>query len=69
MGTTGYRFGKFNHEAFYSWCKIVASAGHKVFVSEYQMPDDFTCVWEKEVTNSVNPFATQKPVERLFTLK
>lgn len=68
-GRTGYRYGKFNYEAFYAWCKSVASAGHKVFVSEYHMPDDFTCVWEKEVTNSLNPVATKRPVERLFTLK
>lgn len=68
-GRTGYRYGKFNHEAFYSWCKSVASAGHKVFVSEYRMPEDFTCVWEKEVTNSLNPVATKRPIERLFTLK
>ena len=40
--------------------------GHKVFISEYQAPNDFICVWSKEVTNSMNTTLTYKPVERLF---
>ena len=27
--------------------------GHQVFISEYQAPKDFICVWQKEVTNSI----------------
>ena len=46
----------------------MARRGHKVFISEYQMPQEFRCVWEKEVTNSLNPNITKRPVERLFTI-
>jgi DNA adenine methylase len=42
--------------------------GHRVFVSEYQMPKDFMCIWEKQVTNAMNQKNTYKPTERLFTL-
>jgi DNA adenine methylase len=28
--------------------------GHIVFVSEYQAPDDFECVYEKEIVSSLD---------------
>lgn len=56
----------FNHDKFWQWCRDMTKQGHKVFISEYQAPDDFICVWSKEVTNSMNTTLTYKPVERLF---
>lgn len=58
----------FDYESFYICCMEMARRGHKVFISEYQMPQEFRCVWEKEVTNSLNPNITKRPVERLFTI-
>ena len=58
----------FDYERFYSWCKEKAKEGHKVFISEYDMPEDFTCVWQKQVTNSLNPTRTKRPIEKLFTI-
>ena len=58
----------FDYESFYIWCMEMARRGHKVFISEYQMPQEFRCVWEKEITNSINPNITKRPVERLFTI-
>ena len=46
----------------------MSKKGHKVFVSEYNAPKDFVCVWERQVTNSMNPKITYKPIERLFTI-
>lgn len=67
-GTTGYK-DKFNHEEFWHWCRMMWCEGHTVFVSEYNAPDDFTCVWEQEVNVSVAKDSKQKrAVERLFTL-
>ena len=43
--------------------------GHIVFVSEYNMPDGFECVWSKEVTNSLNTTKTYKPIEKLYIVK
>jgi DNA adenine methylase len=56
----------FNHDEFWQWCRNMTEKGHQVFISEYQAPDDFICVWSKEVTNSMNTTLTYKPVERLF---
>jgi len=59
----------FDHEKFYTWCREKAAEGHQVFVSEYYMPDDFTCVWEKEVTMKLAKQSnTDTRVEKLFTL-
>jgi DNA adenine methylase len=41
-----------------------AKEGHKVFVSEYNAPSDFKCVWRQELTNNLN---LKKAVEKLFT--
>ena len=58
----------FNHDKFWEWCRIMTKKGHRVFVSEYQAPDDFSCVWSKVVTNSMNTTITYKTTEKLFTL-
>lgn len=68
-GTTGYATGAFNHEEFWQWCRDKVAEGHKVFVSEYTAPDDWTCVWSKDVNNTlVKDTGSKKGVERLFTL-
>lgn len=58
----------FVYERFYDWCRHMKDNGHRIFVSEYQMPDDFKCIWEKQITNAMNQKNTYKPTERLFTL-
>lgn len=47
-GTTKYSTSGIDYKAFWRWCRDMASAGHKVYVSEYNAPDDFQCVWEKK---------------------
>ena len=67
QGTKQYSTSKdFNHLKFWQWCRDMTNLGHKVFISEYQAPNDFICFWSKEVTNSMNATLTYKPVERLF---
>lgn len=69
-GTTGYK-NAFDYEKFYSWCRSMKLLGHSVFVSEYEMPEDFICVWSGEIkTNfsSTRKKATHNAVEKLFTL-
>ena len=63
MNTTGYSDG-INHEEFWQWCRERVYDGHKVYISEYQAPDDFIKIWEKPIQNclSLNNEAT----ERLF---
>lgn len=69
QGTTGYTTSKgFDYLSFWQWCRDMAAKGHRVFVSEYNAPQDFTCVWEKEVTSSLSTLTTYKPTEKLFTI-
>ena len=68
-GTKQYTTSKnFNYLEFWQWCRDMTKKGHEVFISEYNAPNDFECVWSKKVTNSMNTNKTYKPVERLFTL-
>ena len=65
--TTGYS-GRFDHGVFWQWCDELVDKGCKVFVSEYNAPNHWTCVWEKSVTNSLTKDTGSKVgVERLFT--
>jgi DNA adenine methylase len=61
--------GKFNHEEFYEWCRNKKIEGHTIFISEYNMPNDFKCVWEKEVKMKLDAKSNSEiRVEKLFTL-
>jgi DNA adenine methylase len=68
QGTTAYKTEDFNHEKFFDWCREQAK-NNIVFVSEYNAPDDFECVWSGTVkTNfaSSRTAATHNAVEKLF---
>jgi len=68
-GLAGYR-DKFNHPAFWQWCRDKVNEGHTVFISENKAPDDFVCV--KEVLRKTNLDARSPMVysmERLFVYK
>lgn len=64
-GVTGYIFG-FNHIDFWDWCREKSNNGHTVFVSEYNAPDDFKCVWEIEVSTNVSINKGKRDTEKLF---
>ena len=66
-GTTGYKF-KFNHDEFWDWVRYT-SKNNKVFISEYTAPDDFYCLWEKNVKSSLTgDTGARSAVEKLFCL-
>jgi len=68
-GTTKYKDG-FNHAEFWEWCRDKTKQGHQVFISEYNAPDDFICVWSKEVNSSLTKdTGGKKAKEKLFKLK
>lgn len=69
FGTTGY--GKdFDHNEFWEWVRQLNKIGHSVFVSEYNAPDDFVCVWQKEMNSSLSANGVRggnkTSVEKLF---
>jgi len=40
-----------------------------IYISEYNMPDDFTCIWQKELKVQVYSKSNSiQSVEKLFTL-
>jgi len=65
INSTGYS-EKFNHNEFYDWLREIGKH-NTVFVSEYEMPDDFECIWSKVVNNSLTKDTGSKQgVEKLF---
>lgn len=67
-GTTEYK-DKFDSVAFWQWCRDKKAEGHTIFVSEYNAPDDFICVWQKQVNSSLTKnTGGKKAIEKLFTL-
>ena len=70
-GTTSYKTGAFDHIKFWDWCREM-SKNNTIFISEYNAPDDFECVWQGGVkTNfaSQRTEATHKAVEKLFIFR
>jgi len=67
-GTTKYKDG-FNHTDFWQWCREKATEGHIVFVSEYNAPSDFECVWQKELPTTISKQEGKKDIEKLFRRK
>ena len=68
--TTKYRTVKFPYEEFYQWCRDM-SKNNTVLISEYNMPDDFTCIWEKETkvnfdNNRTSGEYKNKRIEKLY---
>ena len=67
-GATGYK-DRFDSAAFWQWCRDKKAEGHTIFVSEYEAPEDFVCVWEKKVSSSLTKdTGSKKAIERLFAL-
>ena len=68
----GYNKQCFNHEQFFQWCRDMRAKGNVIFVSEYEAPDDFECVWQMEVASSLSANGKQggnkKSIEKLFKL-
>lgn len=71
-GTKRYDYHKIYYHEFYDFCRHLKENGNHIFVSEYEMPDDFTCLWEKQTSTTINQKSkgeANSRVERLFTLQ
>jgi DNA adenine methylase len=62
---------KFDSDRFWQWARDKTKEGHRVFVSEYNAPDDFECIWQKEVKVNIRPSSTGRKmeIEKLFVFK
>lgn len=61
-------FKTIDYNKFWQWCRDKANEGHKVFVSEYNAPSDFKCLWEMPLKSNVIKNGTSYSIEKLFTL-
>lgn len=70
QNTTTYKTGTFNHEEFWDWVRMM-SEDNSVFVSEYNAPSDFECVWEGEVKTGFSSTreGAFKATEKLFKFR
>ena len=64
--TYGYT-NKIDHVVFWEWVRTKSKEGHKVFVSEYNAPNDFECIWQKEIANFIK--TSNNAIEKLFRIK
>lgn len=70
-GTTKYK-DEFDHLKFWKWCREMVMFGHKVFISEYNAPEDFICIKQiltnTQLGNGCNT-GNQIKIEKLFIHK
>jgi site-specific DNA-adenine methylase len=69
-GTKHYDKQHIDYDEFYNFCREL-SKDNIVIISEYNMPDDFTCIWQKErkVLQKSDRVKGDKVVEKLFIYK
>lgn len=69
-GTTKYATSCLDYIKFWQWCRDKSDEGHTVYVSEYNAPGDFECVWEKKTHANFDSGRSggSERVERLFRL-
>ena len=69
-GTTKYKTKPFPYEEFYKWANEMAKY-NTVLVSEYNMPSNFKCIWEKDIKVNIDKNGNttdenRKRTEKLF---
>ena len=68
--TKGYGVEIFDHDKFWELVRHYSKLGVKIFVSEYEAPDDFKCVWSMERKDGMSTTKTgikqKTKVEKLF---
>ena len=69
-GTKQYSKQKINYDSFYDFLRKL-SENNIVLVSEYNMPNDFKCIWQKErkVLQKSNRISGEKIIEKLFKIE
>ena len=69
QGTTKYSNKEaFDYDAFWEWCRQQSKNAY-VFVSEYNAPEDFECIWSKDVDTALDVVEHKKRTEKLFVYK
>ena len=64
-GTTGYK-DAIDYDAYWEWVRYISKDNY-VLCSEYEAPDDFECIWSKDLTTTLDNASRSKSTEKLFT--
>lgn len=56
----------FDYDKFYEWCRDMSKQGHTLFVSEYNAPADFECVWSGKINSYMKAGRSEVAIEKLF---
>lgn len=62
----------FDHDAFWEWARNAVKKVKKLYVSEYDAPDDFECIWQTTKKDGLGTKKGKKQnvkVEKLFVYK
>ena len=66
QGTTQYGSNNsFDYDEFWEWARKL-SDDNVVLISEYNAPEDFKCIYEKELTTTLDKNSRKKDIEKLF---
>lgn len=69
----GYSSKTFDYDIFWNWVRAKGKEGHKIYISEYNAPSDFECIWSKEAKSSLSANGevggSKISIEKLFTIK
>ena len=68
QNTTKYATDMFDYVGFWNWCRKM-SKNNFVFISEYNAPNDFECIWTKDVKTSLKVHEHENRTEKLFIYK
>ena len=69
QGTTQYGTSKnFDYDKFWDWARKM-SKDNIVLISEYNAPSDFKCIYEKQVTTTLDKNSRKKDTEKLFIIQ
>ena len=66
--STKYATDDFPYERFYDWAREM-SKDNIVLISEYWMPDDFECIWQKQLKCTLDKNSRSDKTEKLFKWK
>ena len=59
----------FDNDKFWKWAGDEVRKGNKVIVSEYTAPEDWVCIWSKNMQDGMNSDSTKRKVEKIFVHK
>lgn len=63
----------FDHIKFWEWVRVMSSGGRYVYVSEYEAPSDFKCIWSKKKKDGMGTTLIgnrqNAKIEKLFVYK